>query len=100
MATSAAGFDASVLPWLPKRDIALLGNDAVEDAQPSGVPGVPRPIHLIAIVAMGLPLIDVMDLDAAAEVCASRKRWDFLVTVAPPPVLGGTGFQFNPIATF
>lgn len=100
VAASAAGFDATVLPWLHKRDIALLGNDAVEDAQPSGVAGVSRPIHQIAIVAMGLPLIDVMDLEAAAEACASRKRWEFLVTVAPPPVLGGTGFPINPIATF
>ena len=45
VAASAAGFDATTLPWLHKRDIALLGNDAVEDAQPSGVEGVARPIH-------------------------------------------------------
>jgi hypothetical protein len=30
--------------------------------QPSGVQGSPRPIHQVAIVAIGLPLIDVMDL--------------------------------------
>ena len=100
VAASAAGFDATALPWIHKRDVALLGNDAVEDAQPSGVEGVGRPIHQIAIVAMGLALIDVMDLEAAAEACAKRKRWEFLLTVAPPPVLGGTGFPINPIATF
>jgi len=100
VATSAAGFHASVMPWLKRRDVALLGNDAVEDVQPSGIEGVPRPIHQLAIVALGLPLIDVMDLEAVAEQAARRRRWEFLVTVAAVPVPGGTGFPVNPIATF
>ena len=100
VAASAAGFHASVLPWLKQRDVALLGNDAVTDVQPSGVEGSPRPIHQVAIVAMGLPLVDVMDLEAVAKEAAARKRWEFLLTAAPVPVLGGTGFPLNPIATF
>ena len=59
-----------------------------------------RPIHQLAIVALGLPLVDVMDLEAAAETAARLKRWEFLVTAAAVPVLGGTGFPLNPIATF
>jgi kynurenine formamidase len=100
VARSAAGWHASVMPWLKQRDVALLGNDAVNDVQPSGVEGNGRPIHQLAIVAMGLPLIDVMDLEAVAETAARLKRWEFLVTAAPVPVLGGTGFPLNPIATF
>ena len=100
VAVNAAGFDASVLPWLKTRDVALIGNDGVTDVQPSGVQGSPRPIHQVAIVAMGLPLIDVMDLEAASKEAAIRKRWEFLLTAAPVPVLGGTGFPLNPIATF
>src|SRR3989454_1021266 len=83
-----------------KRDVALLGNDGVNDVQPSGIEGSPRPIHQVAIVALGLPLVDVMDLDAAAETAARLKRWEFLVTAAAIPVPGGTGFPLNPIATF
>lgn len=100
VAANAAGFHASVLPWLKQRDVALLGNDAVTDVQPSGIQGSPRPIHQIAIVAMGLPLVDVMDLEAVSREAAARKRWEFLLTAAPVPVLGGTGFPLNPIATF
>lgn len=100
VAANSAGFHASVLPWLKKRDVALLGNDAVTDVQPSAVQGSPRPIHQVAIVAMGLPLIDVMDLEAVAKEAAQRKRWEFLLTAAAVPVLGGTGFPLNPIATF
>ena len=91
---------ASVMPWLKGRDVALLGNDAVNDVQPSLVDGNARPIHQLAIVAMGLPLIDVMDLEAVAQVASRLKRWEFLLTAAPVPVLGGTGFPLNPIATF
>lgn len=100
VAREAAGFHASVLPWLKQRDVALLGNDAVNDVQPSGIADSPRPIHQVAIVALGLPLIDVMDLEDVAKEAEQRRRWDFLVTFAPVPVLGGTGFPINPIATF
>ena len=100
VAASSAGFHASVMPWLKQRDVALLGNDAVNDVQPSGVEGSPRPIHQLAIVALGLPLVDVMDLEAAAETAARLRRWEFLLTAAAVPVLGGTGFPLNPIATF
>lgn len=100
VAARAGGFHGSVLPWLKQRSVALLGNDAVTDVQPSGIQGSPRPIHQVAIVAMGLPLIDVMDLEAVAKEAAARKRWEFLLTAAPVPVLGGTGFPLNPIATF
>jgi kynurenine formamidase len=100
VAREAAGWHASVMPWLKQRDVALLGNDGVNDVQPSGVDGNGRPIHQLAIVAMGLPLVDVMDLEAAAETAARLRRWDFLLTAAPVPVPGGTGFPLNPIATF
>jgi hypothetical protein len=88
------------MPFLKQRNVALLGNDAVNDVQPSMVEGNGRPIHQLAIVAMGLPLIDVMDLEAVAQVASRLKRWEFLLTAAPVPVLGGTGFPLNPIATF
>jgi kynurenine formamidase len=100
VAVNAAGFHASVMPWLKQRDVALFGNDGVTDVQPSGVAGSPRPIHQVAIVALGLPLVDVMDLEAVAKEAAQRRRWDFLLTAAPVPVDGGTGFPLNPIATF
>jgi hypothetical protein len=92
--------DASVMPWLKQTDVALLGNDGVTDVQPSGIDGVARPIHQLAIVAMGLPLVDVMDRESASEEAGRRHRWEFLLTVAPVPVPGRTGFPINPIATF
>ena len=67
---------------------------------PSQVQGIVLPVHLVLIVGMGVHILDNLDLEAVSELAAARKRWDFLLTVAPLPVEGGTGSPVNPIATF
>jgi kynurenine formamidase len=97
---SGAGFHASVAPWLKERDVALIGSDYATDVAPSGIEGVSLPLHQILVAAMGVRLLDNLDLEALAQEAARRKRWEFLVTMAPLPVVGGTGSPINPIATF
>ena len=58
------------------------------------------PIHELAIVAPGVPIIDNADLERASEEARKRDRWEFLFTLAPLRVVGGTGSPANPIATF
>ncbi len=95
-----SGWDASVIPFLAERDIALLGADSVHEA-PGSVPGLRyNPIHRFAIVARGMNLLDNLDLDAAAETAARLNRWEFMLVVAPLRVPGGTGSPVNPIAIF
>jgi kynurenine formamidase len=96
----AAGLDASCLPWLHARDVATLGSDGVSDVAPSRVDGVPMPIHTVAIVALGLHLMDNLDFDALSVACAETGRWEFLVTVAPLVLRRGTASPVNPIAVF
>jgi hypothetical protein len=60
-----AGLYASCLPWLHARGVAALGCDGVSDVVPSQVEGVPMPIHTVAIVAMGLHLLDNLELAGA-----------------------------------
>jgi kynurenine formamidase len=96
----AAGLDASCLPWLRARDVATLGSDGVSDVLPSRVDGVGMPIHTVVIVAMGVHLLDNLDLDALATACADETRWDFLFTVAPLVLRRGTASPVNPIAVF
>jgi len=96
----AAGLDASCLPWLRARDVATLGSDGVSDVLPSRVEGVGMPIHTVAIVALGIHLMDNLDLDAVAEACAEERRWEFLLTVAPLVLRRGTASPVNPIAVF
>src|SRR3989442_11205865 len=92
-----AGLDATVIPWLRKRDVAVLGSDHPQGVNPSEVPNA---IHDFALVSLGVHLFDNCDLEALAEAAAARKRWEFLLTVAPLPVRGATGSAVNPIATF
>jgi kynurenine formamidase len=96
----SAGLHASCLPWIKKRDISVLGSDLAADVMPSGVEGVRMPVHQVIIIAMGVPILDNCDLEELSKSCVKRKRWDFLLVVAPLAVDGGTGSPVNPVATF
>jgi kynurenine formamidase len=95
-----AGLHASCLPWLHERRVAVLGSDGVSDVHPSHIRDVRLPIHTVGIVAMGLHLLDNLELDALATACSDEERSEFLLAVAPLVLEGGTASPVNPIATF
>ena len=94
------GPSATIIPWLKARDVALLGSDVPPSTAPPELPGETRNVHDFALVSLGVHLFDNCDLEALAEAAAARQRWEFLLTVAPLPIRGGTGSPVNPIATF
>lgn len=96
----SAGLDLSCFPWLHARGVAALGSDADTDARPSAVVDVHTPAHVLAVTAMGMPLLDNMNLDTVADVCAEERRWEFLFVTAPLRLPGGTGSPINPVAIF
>lgn len=104
---SMPGVHVSAIEFLHATDAALLGWDLL-DAGGQGYPGgfqiggraVGIPIHEIAIPYLGMPLLDNAELDVLAAACAELGRWEFLLTVAPLVVHGGTGSPVNPIAVF
>jgi kynurenine formamidase len=93
-----AGLDPTVVPLLAERRISVLGCDTNSDAAPSHVEDVDFPIHVLAINAMGMYLVDYLQLDELAVRCEHQRRWEFLCTIAPLHVPGGTGSPINPIA--
>lgn len=95
-----AGLHASCMPWLHERGVAALGSDGVSDVLPSRVEGWRLPVHTLAIVAMGLHLLDNLALEELAEACAEEGRWSFLLALAPLVLEGGTASPLNPIALF
>ena len=97
---SFAGLHGSCARWLKNRDVAVLGSDAASDVLPSGVDGVMMPLHQLCIVAMGTWILDNCDLEAVAAAAKKRSRWEFLLTLAPLAVPGGTGSPVNPTAIF
>jgi len=98
--TNSAGLHASCLPWLKKRDVAVIGSDLATDVMPSGIEGVVLPVHWVSVVAMGMPILDNCDLEIVSQAALARQRWVFLLTVAPLAVEGGTGSPVNPLAGF
>ena len=52
------------------------------------------------ITALGINLLDNQDLEAVGDKAASLNRWEFMLSVAPVPVTGGTGFPVNALAIF
>jgi kynurenine formamidase len=96
----AAGLHASVAPWIKDRGVAFVGSDAAEDVVPSLVEGIALPVHTLLITAMGINLLDNQDLEAVADMAGKLNRWEFMLTIAPVPVTGGTGFPLNALAMF
>src|SRR5262245_35054157 len=97
---SAAGFHASIIPFIKERGVAIVGSDDASEVTPSMVEGVALPVHTLLITALGANILDNQDLETLAEVCAKLKRWEFMITLNPMPVTGGTGSPMNTIATF
>ncbi|MFE2479432.1 cyclase family protein [Streptomyces sp. NPDC059389] len=95
---ASAGFHVDALPLLAERAVALLGGDGDSDLRPSPVEGVHSPVHALAVAAMGVPLLDNLDLEALSAACAEAGRHEFMLVVAPLDVPGGTGSPVNPVA--
>ncbi|MFD7234854.1 cyclase family protein [Streptomyces syringium] len=97
---ASAGFHVEAMPLLAERGIALLGGDGDSDVRPSPVEGLHSPVHALAIAAMGVPLLDNLDLETLAATAAGTGRYEFLLAVAPLNIPGGTGSPVSPIAVF
>ena len=95
-----AGWHVSTVEWLKERDVAIIGSDAALDVSPSGVEGVGSPVHMLVLVALGMPILDAMNLEAVSEKAAELNKFEFLLTASPLRVPQGTGSPLNAIATF
>jgi len=98
VAHTRAGLHPQAVPFLAERRVALLGSDSNNDVAPSLVRGVGFPVHVLAIHAMGLMLLDYLQLEELAALCAQEGRWSFLCVVAPLRLPAATGSPVNPIA--
>lgn len=94
------GIMPDAIRWMHEREISVYSGDCV-DAFPN--PYSARYFiyfHAITIAAMGLILLDIPALEPLLEVCNELDRTDFLLTMAPLRLQGGTGCPVNPIAIF
>ena len=97
-AASRAGLHPTAMEFVAERRVAVLGSDSNNDTSPSAAEGVDFPVHVLAINAMGLPLLDWLQLDGLVPLCDAAGRWSFCCVVAPLRLERGTGSPVNPIA--
>jgi kynurenine formamidase len=98
VAESRAGLHPEAMEYLVERQVAALGSDGNSDTAPSVVDGVAFPVHVLAINAMGLHLLDYLQFEDLVPVCEAAGRWSFLCVIAPLRLPGATGSPVNPIA--
>lgn len=91
------GLHPSCLPFVRDNDISMLVWDMM-DASPNEY-GLGWGMHGV-IFAYGVALLDNSLLEPLAKVCAEEGRYEFMLTVNPLVVPGGTGSPVNPIAMF
>lgn len=93
-----AGLHPSALEFVAERRVAVLGSDGNSDTAPSAAEGVGFPVHVLAIHAMGVHLLDWLQFEDLVPLCEQQGRWSFLCVVAPLRLPGGTGSPVNPLA--
>jgi kynurenine formamidase len=99
-AEAKPGLHPRAMPFLAERGVAILGCDGNSDTAPSTTEGVAFPIHVLALNAMGVHLLDYLQLEELCGACEGSARWEFLFVAAPLRISGGTGSPINPLAVF
>ena len=97
-AATRAGLHPTALELVAERGIAALGSDSNNDTAPSAAEGVDFPVHVLAINALGLHLLDYLQFEDLVRLCAEAGRWSFFCVIAPLRLDRGTGSPVNPIA--
>ena len=95
-----AGFHPSIAPFLKQRGVVIVGQDGPDGVQPLAFPGVRYPFHTIAMVGLGIDILDQVNTEEVAAMAAKLNRWEFMLTIAPLRIPMGTGSAVNPLAIF
>ena len=94
-----SGFDTDCVDLLASHDVAVMASDSPSDAFPHRHEEYARsPVHVMAEVFYGMPLVHNMDLEALAAACHESSQDTFMFTVAPLYVPNSTGSLVAPTA--
>jgi kynurenine formamidase len=97
-AQERAGLHPSALEFVAEHQVAVLGSDSNSDSSPSAAEGVGFPVHVLAINALGVHLLDYLQFGDLVPLCEEAGRWSFFCVIAPLRLSRGTGSPVNPIA--
>jgi kynurenine formamidase len=97
-ASARAGLHPTAMEFVADRQIAVLGSDSNNDSAGNPADQVEFPVHVLAINALGVHLLDYLAFGELLPVCEEAGRWSFMCVIAPLRLPAGTGSPVNPIA--
>ncbi len=68
-AASRAGLHPTALEFVAEREVAVLGSDSNSDTAPSVADGADFPVHVLAINALGVHLLDYLQFEGLVPAC-------------------------------
>jgi kynurenine formamidase len=95
----APGLSFFTIPWLANKEIAAVATDTWGvEVRPNELPDSFQPLHVPAIVYMGLLLGEMFDLEQLASACAEDGVYEMLLAAPPLPFTGTAGAPPGPVA--
>ncbi|GAA1845843.1 cyclase family protein [Pseudonocardia ailaonensis] len=95
---AAPGMSLHSAPWLYEHEIAAMAADTWGlEVRPNQIE-LFQPLHVIALVHMGMPFGEVWDTEAIAADCAADGVYEFLLSATALPITGACGTPLNPVA--
>lgn len=95
----APGLSFYSIPWLAEHKIAAVATDTWGvEVRPNELTDCHQPLHIPAIVYMGLPLGEMFELDELADACANSGTYEMLIAAPPVPFTGTAGGPPGPVA--
>ncbi|MCY0949140.1 cyclase family protein [Streptomyces sp. H27-S2] len=87
--------------WIAERGVRVTGGETIAfEHVPPRRGHAELPVHRLLLVEAGIHIVETMRLTGLTEPAglASRRRADFLLMLAPLPVVGATGSPVRPLA--
>lgn len=94
----APGLSLHTAPWLHEREIAAVVTDTWGiEVRPNEI-GIFQPLHIVALVHMGMAFGEIFDLEALASDCRADGVYEFLFVAPPLPITGAVGSPVSALA--
>jgi kynurenine formamidase len=94
----APGMSLHTAPWLAEHEVAAIATDTWGvEVRPNEIE-LFQPLHIVALVHMGLPFGEIWDLEPIAADCADDGVYEFLLSAATLPITGAAGSPLNALA--
>jgi kynurenine formamidase len=95
----APGLSFFTVPWLAEKRIAAVASDTWGvEVRPNELPDSFQPLHIPAIVYMGLLIGEMFQLEQLAAACADDGVYEMFISAPPLPFTGTAGAPPGPVA--